>query len=93
MTQIGISNEEREPVEKKEPTHEWIPICGSEVCTAKYYRERRSGMAPKARGAKKNVKYRETFCPDCGCALYWRRKEIKKGRKNGITKEQEVKEG
>lgn len=74
---IGRSEDEREPPKvKPKPTHEWNAYCCSDSCIGRSPRQ-----MVKAEAHKQHVKYRKTFCPDCGYSLRWMHEPIKKRKK------------
>jgi len=85
MTMIGRSEDEREPAEKKpEPTHKWVARCTSDNCIYNSFKTKTRAEVSKCLAVKgvvkDGVKFRKTFCPDCGYALCWSRDPI--GRDN-----------
>ena len=83
MTRVGVSEDEREPTDHKEPRQLWVPRCASESCAIAYSKRTRQSCNMVKGVPKKGIKYRETFCPDCGYALYWEIMPVKKGKKHG----------
>ena len=74
MMPVGRADGEREPAKKKEaPTHLWTAFCMSERCALDYLQRTGKNCTIIAGAAKEGIKYRETFCPDCGFALCWKR--------------------
>jgi len=76
---IGIGGDRTEKEPRDIPEYVYEAYCSSGQCISKRYKLKFADTVDKllAGGVKKkNAKKRDVFCPDCGFALYWKRREV-----------------